>query len=224
MSKDYENISELPRTQKWRRNIVGINEPGLTNKAKFHSPKNLTQIANTLFAVHIKNGGNKKSSYIVDLVIREVPPWLEDNNPDTYESLVAHDSESEIEVINNQFVSDFIEKHNNIFMKNPYTTITATHKFDMYDYRSLDGPQRKDVIVDTGKKTTHYRHRNTIPLYQKCNHNRHHEQDVSEGLRNRGSVETIDRGFGHNRISEIAGGDYSELKNYGIPKSDQYPY
>jgi hypothetical protein len=230
MSEEYEDISvqdiidyrdeiieDLPRTQKWRHNNIGIQETRPNKKQKFHHPKNLEQIANTLFAKHVKNGGDKKASYIVDLVIKEVPLWLSKNNPDTYESLVAFDEDSEIEAINHQFINDFIEKHHNVFMKNPYTTITATHKFDMYDYRNFDAYQGKRTFTDTGEKTTNYRYRNTIPVTRTCNHARNHEQDITEGLRNRGALENIDRGFKHNRISDIADGDYS-----AVDDQDQY--
>jgi hypothetical protein len=242
MSEEYEDISvqdiiayrdeteaELPRTQKWRLNAVGLQETRPTKKAKFHHPRNLTMIANVLFAKHVKNGGDKKASFVVDLVIKEIPEWLKTNNPDTYESLVAYDEDAEMEAINHQFISDFIEKHHNIFMKNPFTTITATHKFDMYDYRSFDAYQGKRTFTDTGEKTTHHRYRNSIPLYQTCNHNRHHEQDITEGLRNRGSIENIDRGFRQDRISALADEDYSVIDDqdkpyYGFSKSDQHPY
>lgn len=242
MSEDYEDISpqdiisyrgemeeDLPRTQKWRMNSVDLQETRPTKKAKFHHPQNLTYLANALFAKHIKNGGDKKASFIVNLVIQDIPEWLKTNNPDTYESLVAYDEDVEIEAINHHFMSDFVEKHHNIFMKNPFTTITATHQFDMYDYRSFDAYQGKRTFTDTGAKTTQYRYRNSIPLYQKCNHNRHHEQDITEGLRNRGSIENIDRGFRQDRISAIADADYSVIDDndtpyYGTTKSDQDPY
>ena len=242
MSEEYEDISvqdiidnrdeyktELPRTQKWRLNTIGLQEKRQTKKEKFHHPDNLRNIANVLFAKHVKNGGDKKASYIVDLIIKDIPQWLKSNNPDTYESLVAYDEDVEIEAINNQFISDFIEKHHNIFMKNPYTTITATHKFDMYDYRNFDAYQGKRTYTDTGEKSTHYRYRNSIPIYQSCNHARNHDWDNSEGLRNRGSVENIDRGFKHNRISDIADGDYEEIDDqnkayYGVHFADQHPY
>lgn len=224
-----EYKTELPRTQKWRINSVGLQESRQTKKEKFHHPTNLQNITGVLYAKHVKNGGDKKASYIVSLIIEEIPKWLKVNNPDSYESLVAYDEDAEMEAINNQFVNDFIEKYHDIFMKNPFTTINATHKFDMYDYRNLDAYQGKRTFTDTGANSTHYRYRNTIPVTRTCNHARNHDQDITEGLRNRGSVENIDRGFKHDRISAIADQDYSVIDDqdkpyYGSTKADQHPY
>ena len=224
-----EYQSELPRTQKWRLNTIGLQESRQTKKEKFHHPDNLRYIANTLFAKHVKNGGKKPASFIVDRIINEIPEWLKSNNPDTYESLVAYDEDVEIEAINHQFMNDFIEKYHNIFMKNPYTTITATHTFDMYDYRNFDAYQGKRTFTDTGEKSTHYRYRNSIPVYQWCNHARNYDPDNTEGLRNRGSVENIDRGFRHDRVSSIADKDYSVIDDqdkpyYGVHSEDSKPF
>lgn len=219
---------ELQRTQKYRRNVVGVDQPEPDKKTKFLHPRNIQYIRGRIYARHIKTGGHDKSPVIVDAIMKEIPIWLKEQNLDGYESLVHYDVDSEMEAINNAFIRDFQLKHKGLFKNEERNTITATHKFDMYDYRNFDAYKGDRFFVNSGKDSV-YRYNNSIPVYQWCNNTRNYDRDNTEGLRNRGSVNTIDRGFRHDRILDIVNGDYDQIDNldkpyYGVHRTDQYPY
>jgi hypothetical protein len=221
--------TELPRTRKWRNNTSMSNIDRPTKKLKFTQPQNIETIYTRIYAKYIKSGGTNKPKQVVKLILDEIPKWLTDTNLDGYESLVHYDVDVEIESINNAFIKHFIDKYQSIFMDNEYRTITATHTFTVDDYRNFDAYKGKRTLIDNNAQNSHRRFRNTIPIYQTCNHARNHDRDNTEGLANRGSVETIDRGFNMNRISKIMDKDYTtidtlDIDYYGVTKHDQYPY
>lgn len=218
-------------TKKYRENVVEqTNVKDITNRQLFLSNNNKQWLIATLYKDNIKSGGGRSMQWYKAYIPVHMETWLDTVKVDKYSALVSYDTSSLLSSINNDFIVWLDKEHS--LINNEYKMITATHLFNVYDYRNFDAYKGLSGMV----RNDTFRYNNTIPLYQKAGQTRQHDRDNTEGLRvheldviTEGGRDIVDRGYNMNKAFEQADRPYDSIDRYtmpyyGVSKSDQDPY